>query len=138
MNRNLCLRQEKLRDFLVLHYYFNDRKGQPFWDMCRHMTIPDSLSERIEHFNATCQPQIDDLDFFTTNSWLAMFAGFNRFPDYYHPNVDDFSVAALEQEFSTLHQHILRTVTTLPSHRAFIERNIQEGQVTRPGKTRCV
>lgn len=126
VNSNLRLRQEKLRDFLILHYYFNDRKNQPFWDMCRHMTIPDSLSDRIEHFSATCQPQIDSLDFFTTNSWLAMFAGFNRFPRYYHPNVDDFSIAALEQEFSTLHQHILGTVATLPSHRYFIEQNIQK------------
>jgi tryptophan halogenase len=125
VNTNLRSRQERLRDFLILHYYYNDRQGEPFWDMCRHMKIPDSLSEKIEHFNATCQPKVDELDFFTTNSWLAMFAGFNKLPDYYHPGADDFSVAALEEEFVTLEKNILSTVSKLPTHRSFIEHNIR-------------
>lgn len=124
VNNNLRIRQEKLRDFLILHYYANQRHGQPFWDECRTMAIPDTLSARIEHFKQTCQPQIDDMDFFGTNSWLAMFSGFNIQPKYYHPVVDDFDAQLVEKELQAIAASIANTVRDLPDHRTFIQRNL--------------
>lgn len=124
VNKNLRIRQEKLRDFLILHYCANQRQGQAFWDDCRQMEIPDSLQERIEHFVATGQPQVDELDFFGTHSWLAMFSGFHKLANYYHPVVDDFDSQALEQELGAISRSIHNTVASLPSHDTFLQKNI--------------
>lgn len=124
VNNNLRTRQEKLRDFLILHYYANQRQGQKFWDECRTMSIPDTLSTRIEHFKQTCQPQVDELDFFGTNSWLAMFSGFNIQPNYYHPVVDDFDAQLVEKELNDIAASIANTVKGAPTHLDFIKRNI--------------
>lgn len=128
VNSNLRTRQEKLRDFLILHYYANQRHGQAFWDECRTMDIPDTLSARIEHFKQTCQPQVDDMDFFGTNSWLAMFSGFNIQPRYYHPVVDDFDEQLVEKELKAIAASIANTVKDLPDHLSFIQRNIPKVQ----------
>ncbi|WP_039915885.1 tryptophan halogenase family protein [Cellvibrio mixtus] len=130
VNSNLRTRQEKLRDFLILHYHANQRHGQKFWDECRHMSIPETLAVRIDHFKKTCQPQVDELDFFGTNSWLAMFSGFNIQPDYYHPVVDDFDEQDVERELANINQKILNTVAQLPTHKEFIQKNITNMEVT--------
>lgn len=128
VNTNLRIRQEKLRDFLILHYSANQRHGQAFWDECRTMVIPDTLSARIEHFKQTCQPQVDELDFFGTNSWLAMLGGFNIQPSYYHPVVDDFNEQLVEKELQAIAVNIANTVQGLPNHKEFILRNIAQNE----------
>jgi len=122
-NKILRIRQEKLRDFIILHYHLNERHGENFWDACRSMSIPDTLATQIELFKNTAQVAVTHLDFFRTNSWLAMFAGFNRIPDYYHPLVDNFDEALLEKEFSTISTGIISAVNGLPSHQEFIQKN---------------
>lgn len=128
VNKNLRIRQEKLRDFLILHYFANQRQGQRFWDECRQMDIPDSLRERIEYFTATGQPLVDELDFFGTHSWLAMFSGFNHIARHYHPVVDDFDTSLVEQELAAIARSIHTTVAGLPSHAEFLQKNIYQTQ----------
>lgn len=124
VNRQLCAKQERLRDFLILHYWANQRRGEVFWDDCRHMQIPTSLEERIESFRHSCRVPVDDLDFFAANSWLAMFAGFGIEANYYHPAVDEFSLDDVAQELSTMEASIQSTVAGLPSHKEFLNRAI--------------
>lgn len=123
VNRQLRIRQEKLRDFLILHYHANQRIGDAFWDECRHMDIPASLSERIACFRDTGRINQDELDFFRTNSWLAMFAGFEINSHYYHPAVDEFDETMLEEELGRIARSIQQAVSGLPSHNEFIGRN---------------
>jgi len=123
VNQQLRLRQEKLRDFLILHYWANQRIGEPFWDECRQMAIPESLRERIACFRDTGRINQDELDFFRTNSWLAMFAGFDINSHYYHPAVDEFDETMLEEELGRIARSIQQAVSGLPSHNEFIGRN---------------
>jgi tryptophan halogenase len=39
-NRSAAAEYEYIRDFIILHYYANNRRGEPFWDACRHMSFP--------------------------------------------------------------------------------------------------
>ncbi|HCS65273.1 MAG TPA: hypothetical protein DIW64_15105 [Cellvibrio sp.] len=64
------------------------------------------------------------MDFFSTNSWLAMFSGFNIQPTYYHPAVDDFDEQLVEKELKAIAASIANTVKDLPDHLSFIKRNI--------------
>jgi tryptophan halogenase len=122
-NRMIMLNQERLRDFIILHYYLNQRKGEPFWDFCRDMKVPDTLTARIEEYRVSADINLDDLDFFKFNSWLAIFSGFDQLPNYYHPRVDTFDEALVEKELQNMSSGISSLLMNLPSHKEFIDRN---------------
>jgi len=119
-NREHC---DHIRDFLILHYKLNRREGQPFWDECRNMAIPDSLAETIDLFRATGRVRVEATDFFRTSSWLAMFAGFGLLPEYYHPTVDDVPEDDLVRELENMRAGIVAAVQGAPTHQAFIDSN---------------
>src|SRR5690606_18371301 len=48
-NRQAGVEMEAIRDFIILHYHLNQR-SEPFWQMCRQMTVPETLTERIKLF----------------------------------------------------------------------------------------
>ena len=87
-NRLSITEYEYIRDFIILHYHANNRVGDPFWDDCRHMSIPDSLRHKIELFRETagifCTP--DDL--FQLTSWLQVLWGQGVRPRGTHPFVE--------------------------------------------------
>jgi len=114
---------DHIRDFIVLHYKLNKREGEPFWDECRHMSIPDSLTETIELFRETGRFRQDAIEFFRASSWLAMFAGFGLLPRYYSPSVDDVPEADLVKEFENMAAGIASAVAKAPSHEEFIRTN---------------
>jgi tryptophan halogenase len=123
VNRRNRAHWDQIRDFLILHYKLNRREGQPFWDECRHMTIPDSLTETIESFRATGRVRLEATDFFRESSWLAMFAGFGILPSYYHPAVDDVADDELVREFENMAAGIASGVQNAPLHGDFIKAN---------------
>jgi tryptophan 7-halogenase len=114
---------EHIRDFLVLHYKLNRREGEPFWDECRHMSVPDSLRETIELFRETGRFHNQAVEFFRPSSWLALFAGFGLLPRYYHPLVDDVPDTQLADELRSMAAGVAGTVANAPTHEEFIRAN---------------
>jgi tryptophan halogenase len=112
-----------IRDFLVLHYKLNRREGEPFWDECRHMSVPDSLTETIKLFRETGRFSQEAVEFFRASSWLAMFAGFDILPRYYSPSVDDVTEAELARELANMSAGIASAVAKAPTHEEFIRAN---------------
>ena len=112
-----------IRDFIVLHYKLNQRAGEPFWDECRHMSVPDSLVETMELFRETGRIRQQATEFFRASSWLAMFAGFGILPRYYSPSVDDVPEAELVRELASMSAGIASTVAKAPTHEEFIRAN---------------
>jgi tryptophan halogenase len=112
----------KLRDFIILHYCFNEHYKKPFWDYCRNMELPDSLSARLELFKATSALDLGDNDFFKTNSWLAVFAGFGISSNYVHPKVASFTQQQVQEELDNLYDALLSSLSMLPDHTAFLKR----------------
>lgn len=123
VNRRNREHQEHLRDFIVLHYALNKRIGQPFWDQCRHMTLPDSLQAQIELFEQTGTVRVRANDFFRASSWLAMFSGFGIVPAYYNPAADDIAVDALAGELAAMEAGINRAVAGASAHGDFLTKN---------------
>lgn len=115
--------QERMRDFLILHYHANKRFGQPFWDACRTMEIPQSLSDRISEYQSSAGLIQDSRDFFKMNSWLSMFAGFEIIPEYYHPKLDEFDEHLLEQELRSMASSIKIATAKIPQHQFFINKH---------------
>lgn len=123
VNRRNRMHWDHIRDFIVLHYKLNGREGEPFWDECRHMSVPDSLTETIELFRETGRFSQETIEFFRASSWLALFAGFNLLPRYYSPSVDDVPEADVVRELENMAAGIASAVAKAPTHEEFIRAN---------------
>lgn len=110
----------QLRDFIIAHYHLNQRKGDPFWNHCREMPIPDSLAKRLEQFRHTATLDIDEAEFFKMSSWLAIFSGYDFLSNHWHPRVDQLDSTLLKEELSAVHQGIQQALIPVADHREFI------------------
>ena len=119
-NRSAAAEYEYIRDFIILHYYANDRRGEPFWDACRDMSIPDSLRQRVELFRETagifCAP--DDL--FQLTSWLQVMWGQGVRPRATHPFVEAVAPPDRAGYLHDLRRLLGQAVQQVPDHAAFI------------------
>jgi tryptophan halogenase len=120
-NNKLRGEAERIRDFIVLHYFANQRAGEPFWDMCRDLPIPESLSQRMALFKETGRVFKPQDDVFSENSWVQVMMGQGLIPESYHNIVDSMSNEQLQQFLGDIQRDVERTVAALPNHGAFIE-----------------
>jgi tryptophan halogenase len=119
-NRSATAEYEYIRDFIILHYHANQRVGEPFWDACRHMSIPDSLRHRIELFRESagifCAP--DDL--FQLTSWLQVLWGQGVRPRESHPFVEAVAPHDRQGYLRDLRGLLAQAAQRLPGHGEFI------------------
>jgi len=120
-NNKLRGEAERIRDFIVLHYFANQRTGEPFWDMCRDLPIPESLSQRMALFKETGRVFKPQDDVFSENSWVQVMMGQGLIPESYHNIVDSMSNEQLQQFLGDIQRDVERTVAALPNHGAFVE-----------------
>ena len=83
-NRQTGLEFERIRDFLVLHYWANQR-DEPFWKACREMTVPAELNRKVELFRTHGRLFREPDDLFLEASWLQVLVGQGILPDDHHP-----------------------------------------------------
>ncbi|MFT5774416.1 tryptophan halogenase family protein [Hyphomonas sp.] len=121
-NRLTHKEYERIRDFLILHYKATSRDDTPFWNYCRTMDIPESLSEKIEIFKSNGQVFREEDELFTETSWVAVFQGQHIEPQSHNPMVDAFKEPDLFHEFSEVARSIEYMVQHMPTHEAFIDR----------------
>lgn len=120
-NAKLRGEAERIRDFIVLHYFANQRTGEPFWDMCRNLPIPDSLEQRLRLFKDGGRVFKPQDDVFAENSWVQVMMGQGIVPERYHNVVDSMSSEQLKQFLNSIQQDVERTVSALPNHGAFVD-----------------
>jgi len=127
-NRAAAAEYDYIRDFIILHYHANNRVGEPFWDACRNMSIPDSLRHRIELFreNAGIFCATDDL--FQLTSWLQVLWGQGVRPQATHPFVEAISPHDRAGYLRDLRALIAQAARELPSHAEFISRHCAAAQ----------
>ena len=113
---------ERVRDFLILHYHLNRRSEGELWRYCANMSIPDTLTESIEHFRRNARIVQREHEVFVKASWLAVQVGQLNLPEACdqppQAHATD-SVQWLEKMRTTLHAEASR----LPTHQQFIESN---------------
>ena len=122
-NRAAAAEYEYIRDFIILHYHANNRRGEPFWDACRTMSIPDSLRHRIELFRETAGIFCASDDLFQLTSWLQVLWGQGVRPRAAHPFVEAVSPADRNGYLRDLRGLIAHATQQLPDHADFIARN---------------
>ncbi len=122
-NRASAAEYEYIRDFIILHYVANQREGEPFWDACRNMAIPDSLAHRIELFRESAGIFCNADDLFQLHSWLQVLWGQGVEPRGAHPFVETVAPADRAQYLRDLRGLITQAAQRLPGHGEFIARH---------------
>lgn len=119
-NKESKLEYETVRDFIILHYYLNEKSDSPFWRELQAMAIPERLAGKIALFKATGNIFNDHLDIFLDSSWLQVMLGQGITPVDYHPSAD---VPSDEQLRTTLHRIAeakRKPLTSLLNHDDFL------------------
>ncbi|UTF60303.1 tryptophan halogenase family protein [Gilvimarinus sp. DA14] len=112
---------EGIRDFIILHYHVTQRDDTPFWRYCRDMSLPDSLSQRIQLFRDHAQAYQGDSELFRVDSWVQVMLGQGVEPAHYHPMAKAMKPEQLQQFLQQLRGAIAQSVGALPSHEAFLK-----------------
>ncbi|MBQ0928901.1 tryptophan halogenase family protein [Ideonella alba] len=71
---------ERIRDFIVLHYRLSRRRDSRLWQEMAAMDLPDTLAHKIDAWRAAGVLAVYDQEGFDANSWLAIHAGMEHWP----------------------------------------------------------
>ena len=79
---------EHIRDFFILHYRLTRRDDTPFWRERAALGLPESLAQRIAHYQATGRVVLRQPELFNDLDWFWIFEGMGVVPRDYDPLVD--------------------------------------------------
>jgi tryptophan 7-halogenase len=108
------------RDFAILHYKANRRDGEPFWDACRAMSVPETLAHRIALYENCGRVALYDGELFEASGWIAMFEALGVRPKRYDAMANAIPNGEIEHYFSRLREAMLKAVATMPSHADYL------------------
>lgn len=119
-NRQSKTEYELIRDFIIMHYYLNERDDSDFWRYTRNMDVPERLTRKIELFRANGTLTQDQLDIFLEPSWLQVMLGQGVMPQDYHPIADNLSVEQLKDKLNQTMQLKREPLPKIPGHDEFL------------------
>jgi tryptophan halogenase len=112
---------ERIRDFIILHYWASERDDSDFWNHCRTMAIPDSLAEKVELWCGKGRVFRNQSDLFTEDSWIAVLLGQRKFPESHDPLVSMLPLEESARFLSSIREVIQKTALSMPTHQQFID-----------------
>lgn len=118
-NRQTDFEIERIRDFLILHYWANGR-SEPFWQACRAMDLPNSLRAKITLWQEAGMITREHEELFTEDGWLQVLAGQGVEAHAYHPLADQIGATDLAEYLETLELLYRREVGAMAEHGAYV------------------
>jgi tryptophan 7-halogenase len=128
-NRLTASEWEHIRDFLTLHYKANRRVGEPFWDQCRAMPIPDTLAAKIALFEEAGILVREADELFTEEGWGQVMIGQGLEPRSFSPLTAAIPKDELAEYLAKLADSYRRAAAALPTHAQFVD-----SMVARPAR----
>ena len=119
-NRQARFEWSRIRDFLILHYWANGRQGEPFWDACRTMDLPDTLTAKIEQFRASGYIHREHEELFTEQGWLQVLIGQGVEPQGYNLLADTMPQQELTAMLDQIAARHASAVAAMPDHIQFL------------------
>ena len=129
-NEEMAFEYEHVKDFLIAHYKITEREDTPFWDYVRHMSIPESLEEKLDIFRARGEIMVKHDELFKETSWWAVLVGQGLEPESYHPVADAISEDELRLRLTKIRTGIKNRVDGMPDHKAFIRAHCRSPQAS--------
>jgi tryptophan 7-halogenase len=112
---------ERTRDFIILHYKLNQRGDSSFWQQAAAMDLPDTLQRKIDLYTRRGHFVRYRWEMFHPASWLAIYAGFDVWPDSVDPAIAQLTPGEVQSLFMHMRREIDATVKAAPPHRAFLD-----------------
>jgi tryptophan halogenase len=119
-NRQIATEWEQIRDFLILHYTANQRVGEPFWDYCRSMALPESLQAKIRLFQQSGLVVKEEGELFTEEGWTQVMVGQGIEPSGYSPLTAGIDGRELGEFLASLAKSYSQRAQSLPTHEQWI------------------
>ena len=113
-NRLTDLQIEQVRDFIILHYKANGRVGEPLWDHCRAMAVPESLERRMNLFRHKGRLFRHEDELFAESSWLAVLLGQAVTPEGHDPLADALPLPALDAAAREIGDRVRAAAAAMP------------------------
>lgn len=117
---------ERVRDFLVLHYYANRRTDSEFWADCREMRIPDSLKEKLEIFKSGAGVVEYRHGLFMPASWLAVYLGQGVIPEAFDSRLKEMPLDKMKAFLAQVEGDTRRAAERFELHASFVSKVISE------------
>ncbi len=121
-NRQSDFEWERIRDFIVLHYWATERDDSDLWKYCRSMELPATLQRKIDLWRSNGRIFREDEELFSEESWIQVFLGQNIVPRGYDPLVEIKSDPQIEQFLGNIAATIDRCVQVMPSHSDYVSK----------------
>nr|WP_137677658.1 tryptophan halogenase family protein [Parerythrobacter lutipelagi] len=119
-NRLTGKEYDKIRDFLILHYKATARDDSEFWNYCRTMDVPDSLTEKMDLFRSNGQIFREDDELFTETSWAAVMMGQGVQMGGHNAMADTLGSMELKKEVDEIERSIRFLVQHMPNHADYL------------------
>lgn len=81
-NEQHLIDTEQILNFLVMHYYVNQRTDSPFWLHCQSLPLPNALIKKLESFKSTGRISLGNDELFGYGSWYQVLIGQQFINDY--------------------------------------------------------
>ena len=120
-NRQCDFEWERVRDFIVLHYWANQRDGD-FWEYCRTMELPKTLQNKIDVWRSNGRIFRENDELFSEESWIQVFIGQGIIPESYDPLVAIKSDPQIEKFLGNIAATIQRCVDVMPGHDEYVRK----------------
>ena len=121
-NQQAAFEFERIRDFLILHYHATQREDTAFWRYCRHMQVPETLTEKIRLFKDSGRFFRNGEEMFAELSWVQVMLGQGIMPNGYHPLVDQMPDRDLALFIDGIAKVVAGCADVMPPHQTFIDR----------------
>lgn len=119
-NKQSVAEIEHIRDFIILHYKLTKREDSLFWRQCMQMSVPDSLTHKLNLFKQTGKIIRENDELFAEIAWQQVMIGQGLIPSDYCTIVDSLTEEQLIDLFINLKTLINSTVEKLSTHKEFI------------------
>jgi tryptophan halogenase len=114
---------DKIRDFLILHYHATERDDTPFWNYCRTMEVPESLTRKMALYNSNGRIFRDGSELFAEPSWVQVMHGQRMAPKSYHGLVDVYPEEKIAEFMRNIRGVIANCTQAMPTHEEFIAKH---------------
>jgi tryptophan halogenase len=121
-NRRFTALLDHARDFALAHYRLNGRSGEPFWDDCRAMHIPDTLDYKLRLYECRGRVPLYDEDPLEEDSWANLFDEHGLRPRAYTPIADGFRTTDLQSHVQLVRTVMLEAVKKMPAHADYLDK----------------
>lgn len=119
-NRVVKDEYEKVRDFIILHYWLNHR-SEPFWQQCAAMSLPDSLRHKIDVFKHSGEVVEYEQGLFMSPSWLALYLGQGLHPDTLDARLAGLAFSEIKGLVENIPPYLRNIARSMPTHRQALQ-----------------